>query len=134
MTSALQTAYRMTTAQLREELASQKRRPKFRNKPTSFDGIRFASKREAAIFAELQMLQKCGFISDLQPHPKFTLVIKGPHGQTIETYTADASYFDEHGKYRVIDVKSPVTAGLREFKRNVRLMRVLLGINVEVRE
>ena len=42
--------------------------------PTTVDGIRFASKREARRYLELKLLQKAGHISDLELQPRFRLM------------------------------------------------------------
>jgi hypothetical protein len=131
MTSALQVAQRMTTAQLRAELSLQsgKRKNKFNAVKTEVDGERFDSKREAAVFAEHRILERAGQIKHLRSHPKFEIAV---NGLFIENYTADMSYFDMQNRLHVIDVKSPATAKTRDFKRTCRLMRAVHGITVEV--
>lgn len=84
-------------------------RPKFRNKKTVIDGIRFDSKLEARRYIELQMLEKAGEISDLQIQPEFVLQpLFRKNGKTYRkiVYRADFSYFDKRqGKYIVEDTK-----------------------------
>lgn len=130
MASALKTVLRMTTAQLRAELAANKRGNKFKAVRTVVDGEAFGSKREAAVFGDLLNLERAGEIKNLRAHPRFPIHV---NGDLIETYTADADYFDKAGLYHVIDVKSPATAKTRDFKRTCRLMRAVHGINVEVK-
>ena len=74
-----------------------KRRTKYRNVPTEFDGIRFASKAEMARYGELRYLVMAGRITNLECQPKFVL----PAGVK---YYADFRY-DEDGRPVVEDVK-----------------------------
>lgn len=50
---------------------------KYRNQPTTVDGIRFASKGEAARYAELKLLSRAGAIRCLRVHPKYRMVANG---------------------------------------------------------
>ena len=78
---------------------------------TVIDGISFASKREAARYAELKLLERGGVISCLNLQPRFTLqaefVYRGKKYRAIE-YVADFEYM-ERGKIIVEDVKGFVT-------------------------
>ena len=49
------------------------RRSKYGAKPTTVDGIRFASQREAARYSELRLLEKAGEIRGLLLQPRFEL-------------------------------------------------------------
>lgn len=84
-------------------------RPKFRNKKTVIDGIRFDSKLEARRYIELQMLEKAGEISDLLIQPEYVLQpLFRKNGKTYRkiVYRADFSYYDKRqGKYIVEDTK-----------------------------
>lgn len=64
---------------------------KYRNKPIVVDGIRFASKAEAARDAELQLLQRAGKISRITRQPRFPLVVGGVK---ICTYVGDWQYYE----------------------------------------
>ncbi len=90
---------------------------KFKNVPTTIDGLRFDSKKEAFRYCELKLLQKAGHISHLEVQPVFKFEVNGrpvliksggyPKGRQAK-YTADFSYFD--GEKRVVeDVKSSAT-------------------------
>lgn len=91
---------------------------KYRNVPTVIDGIKFASKREAARYAELKLLKRAGQISHLELQPKFKFMVEGrpllirskgyPNGRQAG-YKADFSYMDKHGERIVEDVKSPAS-------------------------
>jgi len=62
---------------------------KFSAKKTEVDGIVFASKREAARYQELKLMQKGGFIKNLQVQVPFMLNV---NGKTIGKYVADFTY------------------------------------------
>lgn len=62
---------------------------KYRNIPVVVDGIRFASKAEAARDAELQLLERAGKICELKRQPKFPLVV---NGKKVCTYIGDWQY------------------------------------------
>lgn len=53
------------------------RRSKFRNVRVEIDGLKFDSKREAARWLELSMLQKAGQIKDLKRQVPFELSVNG---------------------------------------------------------
>lgn len=80
---------------------------KYGNKPTYVDGIRFASKREAARYRELKLLSRDYTIKDLKLQPKFELQPafekKGEKYKAIN-YIADFSYV-ENEKQIVEDCK-----------------------------
>lgn len=78
---------------------------KYRAIPTVVNGIRFASKKEAAAYWVLFLRQKSGEISDLELQPKF----KFPCGPS---YIADFRY-TEKGKSIIIDVKGIQTPVFR---------------------
>ena len=72
-------------------------------KPQRVDGIYFPSKKEAARYAELKLLERAGVIRDLQVHRRFDLTV----GETvIGQYEADFVYWaNELGVVIVEDVK-----------------------------
>ena len=83
-----------------------KRKPlKFKNKPTLLDGIKFDSKKEAARYAELKILEKQGMIKDLSCQPRIPLFV---NGVTIGHYVGDFKYWRD-GEMIIEDVKSPAT-------------------------
>jgi hypothetical protein len=101
---------------------------RYLNKPVQVDGIKFASKTEARRYAQLQLLQRAGQISELRPHPKFDLVV---NGHKVCTYTGDAEYI-ERGERVVEDTKSPRTRVNPTYRLKAKLMRACHGI--EIRE
>ena len=94
---------------------------KFRATPQIVDGVRFASKKEAKVCAELKLRQRLGEIRNLTFHPKFTLTV---NGSKICDYFADAAYFEGNSRI-VIDVKSkPTKTPVYRLKR-----KLLLALN-----
>lgn len=82
---------------------------KYRAIRTEVDGIVFHSKREAARYSELKMLQKIGMIRNLVLQPRFPLMVEGTK---ICDYVADFSYFEKDSERLVVEdpkgVKTPV--------------------------
>lgn len=67
---------------------------KYRAVATHFDGIRFASKREADRYFQLKMLEKAGEISGLELQPVYELTVETYAGdEIIGRYRADFRYF-----------------------------------------
>ena len=62
------------------------RRRKYGNPKVTVDGIQFDSKREAARYQELRILERAGVISFLQRQAKFQL-IPNQYAPSDETYT-----------------------------------------------
>ena len=73
------------------------------------DGIRFASKAEAARYSELRRLVRGGKILSLQLQPRFPFVV---NGKKVCTYVSDFGYF-EAGNMVVEDVKGVKTDAFR---------------------
>lgn len=100
---------------------------KYRNEPTIIDGIKFASKREGAYYAELKIREKAGEVAEVELQKRFIFSLKG---QLIGTYKSDFAFFDNVRRcYRVVDVKGVIT---KEFQRTRRMMRAFHGVEVEV--
>ena len=101
------------------------RSTKYGNRKTTVDGIEFDSRKEAARWLELRLLQRTGEISGLQRQVVFELVPKSrdPFGHYVPpvTYKADFTYF-EKGKLVVEDVKSDATRKLPEYRIKKKLM------------
>lgn len=84
---------------------------KYYNVKTTIDGITFDSKKEAARFCELRLLERAKAISDLQLQPKFEIqpeYIKNGKKVRAIYYIADFSY-KENGRLVVEDVKGKRT-------------------------
>lgn len=92
---------------------------KYNAVPTMRNGIRFASKKEAARDVELCLLMKAGAIRNLERQPKFPLIV---NGQKVCVYVGDWAYF-ENDKRVVEDCKGFKTPTYR-LKR-----KLLLALN-----
>lgn len=108
---------------------------KYRNQKTIVDGIAFDSKKEAARWAELKLLERAGEISFLERQPSFVLIPKQVRGgKVIErqtVYKGDFSYQDNKtGETVVEDVKSSATK-TREYILKRKLMLWEYGIIIK---
>jgi DNA mismatch repair ATPase MutS len=88
---------------------------------TILDGITFDSKKEAARWAELRIMERAGLIKNLERQVPFKCSIDGHH---ICTWIADFVFFE--GKFRVVeDVKSPFTRKLPVYRLKKKLVEAL---------
>ena len=96
------------------------KRNKFRAKPTIINGIRFASKAEAARYLVLKEMARTKEISNLELQPKYDL----PGGIK---YVADFAYVrrgtSTDGKWRI---RQPVTEDVKGFKTAVYKLKAKL--------
>ncbi len=99
---------------------------KYRNKRVVVDGISFDSKKEAARYKELRMLERAGIISGLQLQVPFELIPK-QNGERACTYKADFVY-EQNGKKVVEDTKGMKT-DVYKIKRKLMLYRY--GIKIK---
>ena len=100
---------------------------KYGNKPTTVDGRRFASRREAERYVVLKQLQRSGEIVSLECQPRYRIEVCGEH---ICDYVADFRYGKQGDTtFTVEDVKGVKTDVYRIKKK---LMFAVHGI--EVRE
>ncbi len=85
---------------------------KYNNKKTIVNGIKFDSKKEAARYSHLELLNRSGMISDLELQPRFEIIPKHAFNgktQRKRSYVADFKY--KQGDDTVIeDVKGFKTA------------------------
>ncbi len=98
---------------------------KYRNRITYRDNIRFASKREAARYQELLLLQRAEAISHLELHPKYDLVV---NGKKIGFYKADFRYISQDGQTHVEDAKGVRTA---VYALKKRMVEAIYSITIE---
>jgi len=106
---------------------------KYRNKITELDGIKFHSRKEAARYSELKLLEKGKAISDLRLQVKYELipklVINGKTERAI-SYVADFVYIDNVYSNEVVeDVKGMQTD---IFKIKYRLMKQIYDIDIKI--
>lgn len=89
---------------------------KFRAKRTVAFGIAFHSKREAARYTELRLLETAGVISRLECQPRIPLMC---NGKKIGTYVGDFRYV-ENNAIVIEDVKSePTKTPLYKLKKAI---------------
>lgn len=81
---------------------------KYRNVKTVVDGITFDSKKEAARYQELKLMERAKEIYNLELQPKFPICIEG---KKVFEYRADFRYWVDGvgGRYIVEDVKGVKT-------------------------
>lgn len=109
---------------------------KYRNERVEYDGLKFDSKREAARWGELRMLEKLGQISMLRRQVAYELVpaVKFAGARARKPairLIADFEYV-ERGVKVVEDVKSPVTAKLPAFQMKRHMMLHTHGIDLRI--
>ena len=96
---------------------------KYHAKPTTVDGIRFASKAEARRYAELRLLEKAGQIKGLELQPRFALMVPergSGFDVRIGDYVADFRYREgPKGILKIEDVKGMKTPMYRWKKKHV---------------
>ena len=103
---------------------------KYRNKPTIVDGIRFDSKKEAARYQELKLLEKSKLLTKLRVHTAWPIEV---NGQEVCKYKSDFDYLEPGELVETIeDVKSPATRKLSTYRLKKKLMFAVYGI--EIRE
>ena len=111
-----------------------KRRSKYGAKRTTVAGHSFASKAEAARYAELALLQKAGKIGYLELQPRFDLAV---NGIKLGHYTADFRYseraWDGNCGFKKTSVVEDVKGyDTRDGKLRRRLAEALHGIRVTI--
>lgn len=97
---------------------------KYGNIKVEYDGQKFDSLKERNRYAELQLLQKAGEISELQRQVKFELQPAFYHaGHKIRPiiYVCDFVY-KENDKQVIEDVKSPATRNNAVYKLKKKMM------------
>lgn len=99
---------------------------KYHAQPTLADGIRFDSRKEAARYRELRLLEQAGAIHDLRLQVPFVLLPKSQYGRAVK-YIADFVYMED-GRQVVEDTKGYRTD---VYKLKRRLMAELLGIEIK---
>jgi len=92
---------------------------------TTVDGITFASKKEAARYQELVLLEIAQEVDIMALQPKYTLEV---NGTVICKYIGDFLYYDHDKKEVILEdvkgVKTPV------YKLKKKLMKAIHGIEI----
>lgn len=105
-------------------------RPKYRNKKTEIQGVKFDSKAEASRFVQLRRMQEAGLIEDLRRQVSFELIPKNGHERACK-YISDFVYIDQNGEMVVEDVKSSGTI-TKDFVIKRKLMLFIHKITIRV--
>lgn len=109
-----------------------KKKLKYRNKPTEVDGIKFDSKKESKRYGELKIRLKLGEIGHLELQKEFILITKSETENKC-SYLADFVYRElKSGELIVEDVKSDHTRKLPVYIIKRKLM--LSVHNIEIKE
>lgn len=100
---------------------------KYHNRKTLYNGIQFDSQKEKSRYQELILLERAGFIQDLELQPRYDLVV---NGQKLGFYRGDFRYKDvATGRSVVEDVKSPITK-TPVYQLKKKLVYALYGIEI----
>jgi hypothetical protein len=100
---------------------------KYGAKKTTIDGVVFDSRKEAARYGQLKLLERCGAVQNLAVHPKFPLYV---NERLICHYEADFRYSElVNGVWveRIEDCKGVRT---RDYLLKKKLLRALYGVDV----
>jgi hypothetical protein len=101
------------------------KRPKYGNRITYVDGIKFHSAGEAKRYQDLKLLEREGVIRGLELQQKFVF---RHNGVRIGSFTADFTYDDvKTGRYVVEDFKGRRT---QQYQLRKRLMMAFYGIEI----
>lgn len=91
---------------------AQVKRSKYGATPTTVDGIRFHSAKEASRYGELKLLEKAGEIRELRLQPEFPLWVHDgvvEHGPLlIGNYRGDFAYEERHVTGISLRTRKPV--------------------------
>lgn len=110
---------------------------KYKATKVIYNGIKFDSKKEAARYKELKLLEDLGEISNLELQKKYLLIpSQRIQGKVVErecSYIADFVYYED-GILVVEDVKGyrdPASAAYKVFTIKRKLMLYKYGIRVK---
>jgi len=109
-------------------------RLKYRNKPQRIDGYYFASKREAAVYMELKLLERAGKINSISPQWEVILSTTPRDGikRKVGIHKIDFRYFDcETKQFKYLEVKGRDHADGRLRRKWAQIEH---GIVIEVRK
>lgn len=118
---------KLTTEEYKSMTPKRRGRSKYNAQPVYLeDGLRFDSKKEAARWNQLVLLERAGVIQGLRRQVPFVLIDKSTHGRAIK-YVADFSYMQD-GVEIVEDAKGYRT---EVYKLKRRMMAERYGIIVK---
>lgn len=99
---------------------------KYRNVKTEIDGLTFDSKKEAARWQELRILERAGEIKDLVRQTRFDLRV---NGELICFYKADFVYREKLTDWRII-VEDSKGVKTRDYLIKKKLMYAIHKISI----
>lgn len=100
---------------------------KYNNRKTVVDGITFDSKREAARWQQLKLMERGGLIEGLERQVKYELVPRQVRERSVDYY-ADFVYTDNSNNQQVVEDVKGVRTSTYVIKR--KLMLWVHGIRV----
>lgn len=100
-------------------------RSKYGAKKTEVDGFVFASKKEAARYQQLKLMEAAGEIVDLKMQVKYHCTV---NNKKVCTYIADFEYTTPDLKVHTEDVKGYRT---KEYRLKKKLVEALFNIQIE---
>ena len=103
-----------------------KGKPHYGAKKAEVDGIRFQSRKEAARYAELKLLERAGEITELVLQPEFPLLTSVRwNGQTLRkrVYKADFQYREALTGVLVIEDVKGYRSDFYKLKRHMFLLK-----------
>jgi len=100
--------------------------PKYRNKITYVDGIRFDSKREADYYGKMKIMQRIGDFHVFAMQIAFPLVV---NKVKICTYVADFVTYRADGT--IIDLIDAKGFKTPEYRLKAKLMKACYGIEIK---
>lgn len=102
---------------------------KYNAKPSVVNNTRYDSKAESLRALQLKALFEKGEITDLKEQPRFDIYI---NNIKVRRYTADFSYIDQNGQYRIEDVKGVQTREFKLVKRIFEAVHIDKGWKIEI--
>ena len=105
---------------------------KYRNKPVTVDGERFASKKEYEHHRELQLREKAGEIRNLRHEPPYQVNINGKLMFTVKPDHVFEERTPSGGwKLRFLDTKSKPTI-TPMFRLKKKIFEAVFGVELEI--
>lgn len=105
---------------------------KYHNIKTVVDNITFDSKKEAARYQELKLMQKAGAISELEMQPQYRLYV---NDVLICRYVGDFKYIDHAASRQIKDIVRVVedAKGVKTpaYRLKKKLMKAVYGIEIQ---
>lgn len=126
----------MTISEFKNLVKSKKKKSKYGNQRTIIEGIPFDSKKEAARYCDLLLLQKAGKIRSLQLQVEFVLqscyyFADFVYQEKVEVFLTHSGPMSIEWKTVVEDVKSPATRKDKMYRLKKKMMMDLHHIQIQ---